>query len=378
MPNRRLLFALAALAALALSPGASLAQEAPPESDPAAVLYRTAQILEAEGELELADALMDYILRRYPESGAAAAIRLGRAASDRRRVEGNGRTELVVWSTLYGLWLGVAVPGMLGADGPEPYGVGLLIGGPVGFGVARKATENVSVTDGQAGIVTWAGSWGTWQGLGWVNVVDFGKECPAGVDPFHCTDEPSEEATLAWMVAGGLAGVAGGVMAARRLDITPGDAALVNLGSAWGTWYGVVAAVLADVENGDAVLATTLIGGNLGAVAGAALARSYPISSSQARLASIIGVVGGLAGAGLDLIIQPENARVMIAIPAVASAIGLGIGASRIDLARSGSEPSEPGGAEWSFGGPLFTSPVRGPNGNYHRALSVTLLTGSF
>lgn len=382
MRTQRLLITIAALLALALTATPSLAQETAGEADPAAVLYRTALLLEAEGEIDLADSLMDYILRRYPDSAAAATIRSQRAAPDRRRGEGNGRTELIVWSTLYGLWLGVAIPGMLGADGTEAYGLGLLLGGPAGFGTAWSATRDTPIGDGQAGIITWAGSWGTWQGFGWAHVLDVGGKCatePLPGEPVdQCSTDPSTEATLGWMVGGGLAGAVGGAVAARRLDISPGDATLVNLGSLWGTWYGFVLTVLADMED-DNGLATTLLAGNVGAGAGALLARAYPVSRSQARIASIIGVAGGLAGAGIDLIIQPDNAKVAIAIPAVTSALALGLAASRIELGGgAGERGAEGGGAEWSLGGPLFTSPVRGPSGDYRTTLSLTLLSGTF
>lgn len=403
MNRPRSLLTAVALAALALSPVSTAAQEPLPESDPATALYRTAQMLESDGEYDLADSLMDYVLRRYPESAAAAAIRTARSASGGRQVEGNGRTELVVWSTLYGLWLGVAIPAMLGAEGSEPYGLGLLVGGPAGFGAAWSATDGVPITDGQAGAITWAGSWGTWQGFGWAHVFDFGHHCPSPVgprdpatgpasdpasDPVSTTDEdsfcgggPSSEALFGSMIAGGLIGGAGGIMAARSLDISPGDATLVNLGSLWGTWYGVALGVIADVE-GDGLLATTLIAGNMGAGAGAALARAYPVSRTQARIASIIGVVGGLAGAGLDLIIQPDNEKVAMAIPAATSAIGLALGVSRIELGGSG-EVLEAGmgglgAADWSLGGPVFATPVRGPDGERRTAVRMTLLSARF
>lgn len=383
MRPHRLPVTIAALLALALVLPAtpSLAQQTPGEADPAAVLYRTVLLLEAEGEIDLADSLMDHILRRYPDSAAAATIRSRRAAPDGRRREGNGRTELIVWSTLYGLWLGVAIPGMLGADGSEAYGLGLLLGGPAGFGTAWRATQDSPITDGQAGIITWAGSWGTWQGFGWAHVLDVGRECetdPLPGQPAQCSTDPSTEATLGWMVGGGLAGAVAGAVAAHRLDISPGDATLVNLGSLWGTWYGFVLTVLADMED-DGGLATTLMAGNIGAGAGALLARAYPVSRSQARIASIIGVAGGLAGAGIDLIVQPDNAKVAIAIPAVTSALALGLAVSGIELGGGARERgSEGGGAEWSLGGPLFTSPVRGPSGGYRTTLSLTLLSGTF
>lgn len=381
MRVRSLLLPIALVLTLGLSSPAVVAQEPLPESDPATELYRTARTLEADGELGLADALMDYILRRYPDSAAASAIRTARAAPGSRSIHEDGRTELVVWSTLYGLWLGVAIPGMLGASGSEPYGLGLLVGGPVGFAAARGATANTPIGAGQAEAITWGGSWGTWQGFGWAHVFDPGQNCPSHTDSgfVYCDPGPSTRAVFGWMVAGGLAGTGAGIAAARGRDIPPGDATLVSLGSLWGTWYGVALGVIAGLED-DALLASTLIGGNLGAGTGALLGRAYPVSRTDARIASIIGVVGGLAGAGIDLIVQPSNEKVAMAIPAVTSAFALGLGASRIRLGRASQDREEAGagGAEWSLGGDIFPLPVRGPNGEYRTALGMTLLSGRF
>ncbi len=350
--------------------------------DPAAELYAAARTLEAEGEIQLAEALKDFVLRRYPESAAARTIRIARSTPGSRQIEGGGRTELIVWSTLYGLWLGVAVPAMLSADGSEAYGLGLLVGGPIGFGAGWSATRATPISDGRASAITWAGSWGTWQGFGWAQVVDPGA---GSCDDFgYCESGPSPETVFGWMIAGGLAGTAGGILATRSLDISPGDASLLNLGSLWGTWYGAALGILGGMEDDD-LMAATLVGGNIGALAGAALARSTPVSRSQARIASIVGVVAGLAGAGVDLIAQPDNEKVAIAIPAVTSAIGLALGAGRAGIGTSsGQDESGSSGRvdgqprDWSLGGPVFTTPVRGPSGGYRTVVGITLVSGRF
>jgi hypothetical protein len=374
--------------ALALAAHAFCSTPAPAQDpgtsrpDPATELLAAARTLEAEGELQLADDLMDFVLRRYPESAAARAIRLARSAPGTRQIENGGRTELIVWSTLYGLWLGVAIPAMLSADGSEAYGLGLLVGGPVGFGAGWSATRRTPISDGRAGAITWAGNWGTWQGFGWAQVLEPGA---GSCDDFgYCEDEPSTESLFGWMIAGGLAGTAGGILATRSLDISAGDAALLSLGSLWGTWYGVAVGIIGGMHD-DKVMAATLVGGNLGALAGAALARSRPVSRTDARIASIIGVVGGLAGAGVDLIARPEDEKVAMAIPAVTSAIGLALGAGRVGIGSRGdrNEAGSSGGVaaqrhDWSLGGPVFTTPVRGPSGEYRTAVGITLLSARF
>jgi hypothetical protein len=81
-----------------------------------------------------------------------------------------------VFATLYGLWLGVAVPTALGADDGEAYGAGLLVGGPLGLFSARAVTRSRSLTEGQVRAISWGGIWGTWQGFGVAEVLDIGED----------------------------------------------------------------------------------------------------------------------------------------------------------------------------------------------------------
>ena len=68
-------------------------------------------------------------------------LRRAARAQDRR-----GDTEFRVWSTLYGLWLGgVAVPMLADARSSESHGVGLLLGGPVGYLAGRVFSRSLSV-----------------------------------------------------------------------------------------------------------------------------------------------------------------------------------------------------------------------------------------
>jgi hypothetical protein len=241
---------------------------------------------------------------------------------------GDGTVELTVWMTLYGAWLGLALPGALGADSAEPYGVGLLAGGPAGFLAGRGLARALELTEGQARAITLGGTWGSWQGFGWREVFDWGVEqrCEAPFGGYeYCYDaEDDFEETFAAMVLGGLAGIAGGALLSGR-DISPGTASVVNYGSLWGTWFGLGTGVLMDLEDDD-LLAATLVGGNAALLATALMAPGWNVSRSRARLVSILGVLGGLGGAGLDLIVQPDDEKVAIAIPLAGSIAGLLIG----------------------------------------------------
>lgn len=317
-------------------------------ADSAAVLIDAARRLAAEGRAEVAQTLYRYVVERY--GGTAAAEEAARLLAG-GGPERDGRVELQVWGTLYGLWLGVGLPLAAGADDPEPYGLGLLLGGPAGFFGSRAYARSRPLSVGQARAITLGGTWGSWQGLGWALVADVGQEerriCPDPQFPEQCfTDQEgdSSEEIAAAVIAGGLVGIVTGAILARK-PISQGVASTVNFGALWGTWFGVAAGVLMDREDDD-LLAATLIGGDVGLLATGLLAPAWDLTRERARLISIAGVLGGLAGAGIDLLVQPDDEKVAIAIPLVGSIAGLALGASTTrDRAAAGGvrDDSSPG-----------------------------------
>lgn len=310
-----------------LVPVGSAAQS---RADSASVLLEAGRRFDDRGRTAIADALFEMILERYGDTPAADDVRQMRALAPGRGTR-TGGVELQVWSTLYGLWLGVAVPSMAGADAAEAYGVGVLAGGPAGFLASRLYTNARPISQGQARAITWGGTWGTLQGLGWGLALDLGAEnetvCPPGVPCYEYRTDEDAEAIIALGVAGGLAGIFIGSRFSNK-PISRGLATTVNLGTLWGSWFGVALAALANVEDGDPLLAAALIGGNAGLAATAALGPRWRLSRNRARLISISGLVGGLAGLGLDLIFQPDDSQVAVAIPLAGSITGLALGAS--------------------------------------------------
>jgi hypothetical protein len=332
-------FALAAVV-----PTPSAAQMSP--ADSAAVLLSTAAAFEAEGRVEVAEALFEFIAEHFGSTpaGLEAQRRLG--ASGEEGLERSGSTELRIWATTYGLWLGVAVPAAFGADGTEPYGVGLLLGGPAGLFAGRAFTRSRPISVGQARAITWGGTWGTWQGLGWAHVLDLGED--QRCDEFgYCYESgnPDEE-RFAAMVVGGLAGVIAGSIIARN-PVPSAVATGANLGSLWGTWFGAASTVLFDIDD-DAAMLTTLLAGNVGLGVGALAASRLNMSRSRVRMVSIGGVVGAVGGLGLDLIIQPDDEKAAIAIPMAGSILGLAIA-----MGTTQDRQVVPGAGE-DFGNALF------------------------
>lgn len=369
------------LACAALLVGAPRVAHAQTAADSAGVLLGVAERLKAEGRTQLSRSILDLILERYGSTPAAA-----RAAQLRDQLRADvsdqsGRSELMVWGTTYGLWLGVAVPAALDANGPEPYGVGLIVGGPAGFLASRAYARSRPLSVGQARAITFGGTWGTLQGLGWAQVFEFGNtfECPAGV---QCTDvegDPSTRAVMASMLVGGLSGIVVGTVLSQK-NITAGTATTVNFGGLWGSWFGGALAAASDAS-GDNVLASTLIGGNLGIIASAIGQKSWQLSRPRARLISISGLAGALAGAGVLLITQPESDRAIL-VPAATSALGLGLGAywtrNYQETGSSGAETRRWGNLETPTIAPRIAERVR--NGRLERVpvLGLTLLQARF
>ncbi len=299
-------------------------------ADSAAVLLEAARRFELERRGEVAGALYEMILQRFGDTPAAATVRSlresGVASMDR-----SGRTELLVWGTTYGFWLGVAAPLIFESESAQAYGLGLLAGGPAGFLAARAYARDRPVTVGQARAITWGGTWGTWQGFGIVEALDIGtslEDCPPGPEPcFEDDDFDGTQELVAGMVIGGLTGIATGALLARK-PITAGTGATVSLGSLWGTGYGASLGYLAGLRDDDLLIAT-LLAGNGALIASAFGQRRWQLTESRARLISIAGAVGALGGLGITLITRMDDPDGAVLLTTLTATGGLVFGALR-------------------------------------------------
>ena len=366
--------ALAAVLALA-APRAATAQAT--RADSAAVLLDAARRLDGEGQRAAAQALLAQLLERWADT--PAGMEAARMIAERPApTEGSGRFRLLAWSTLYGAWLGVAVPAAAGAESPTPYGVGLLLGGPAGLMLANAYARASGPTTGQADAIIFGSQWGTWQGLGWLLAT---TSDGVGRKPFTA------------IVLGGVGGLVAGHLIASRSHPPAGQVSFASHGATWGTWYGIVAAVLADAE-GDGALRTVLVAGDVGLLAGA-LGAPRDVSAGRVWLTSAIGVAGAAAGFGIDLLVKSDNDKLALLIPALTSAAGLVYGwhvTDDLDLRRrpAGAPGSAGAGALLRLGDgrprlgapdvmPAMVKVAQGPRRPVYRpALLVPLLRATF
>ena len=228
---------------------------------------------------------------------------------------------------------------------------------------------------GQARAITWGGTWGALQGMGWAYALELGGG-GENFDGIWINGGPSDQALFASMIVGGAVGLAGGALASRR-DIRPGTSTSAMLGSLWGAWFGVASSMLLDLDHTTA-WGTTAMAGNAGLAAGALTGSRWPLSRSRARLISVGGVMGGVGGLGIMMITQPDSRKLRIGIPLAGSIAGLVAGAvftQGADAEEDATEnPQDAGllpasgallnrsrGGDWSLSVPL-PFPVREPD----------------
>jgi hypothetical protein len=300
-------------------------------ADTAAVLVAAARRLAASGERDIAANLLRYIIRWYGDTPIAQDAARELAAADRARAAGGGRIGFVVTNTLFGAWLGLAVPLAFEADDPTPYGVGLIAGPGLGLLGSLMYTSAYPITSGQTAAYRWSLIWLSWQAYVLQELTGIGADeyCyDDGAGGVYCYDEISAGARFGALVAGGAAGIGAG-LALTRLHLPPGDVALVQDASAWGTAFGAAFSVLLSPDGNpsdDAVFTWMAAAGN-GALAGAIpIARAWQPSVGRVRLITICGVAGGLVGLGLDLIGEVDDEKAAIAIPTLGAAAGLATG----------------------------------------------------
>ncbi len=348
-------------------------------ADSARVLLEAARVLQAKGEAQLASQVLRLLRLRWPDSPAAQEAGTRLAAAPAGPLSGFARTGFVTYHTMLGAWLGVAIPGALGVDGPEPYGVGLLVGAPAGFIGSRAFARKHAITEGQANLITFASEFGMWQAVGWRAQLDIGDNevCYDG----FCFEDSSDRAPFTASIIGAAVGIGVGLAAARP-SVSAGTAALISQGGYWGTWFGLATGVVADFDNGEhGALGAALVGGDLGVLLAIPLSRSWRPSSSRVNLISAGGLAGGLAGLGVSLLFNVSEGKTVTGIVLGGNVLGMvAAGTLTRDRTEEGASIGAPSralltirdGVSWGLPAPMPTMiPLRHPVGGRDRAIGL-------
>ena len=283
----------------------------------AEILYRLALKYASQAQYDISFRLLDDLISSYPKSRGAANA--GQIYDNTKRLwktkkalfskgsllDQSGRTDVLIFSGYYGLWLGIATPVLLKADSPQAYAAGLLLGAPLSLFITHNAIKEANISDGRATMISLGGHLGTWQGIGWAAVADLDANQVVGIGELS-----------------GLAGIAAATILTDKVDFSIGHAGLTSSGLQWGAWFGLVVAMIADQKD-DNVLQNMLIGSDA-VILGTALAtKNVQMSNARVRLINLAGVVGTVLGFGINMMIEVDKGSTAFAIAGLGSVAGL-------------------------------------------------------
>jgi hypothetical protein len=284
------------------------------------------------------------------------------------RSDRGGRAQLVLGTTLYGIWTGIAIDVLGDVDGDRLPVLAPLLGMAAGLAGSLYATRGGDVTAGQAWSIITGLDYGTYNGLLWA----------------AARDARTDKGVVGTALGAGMAGGAVGILVAMQRP-PQGAVEMVRSGGLYGTAAALMGALLfaPDSPSSKAIFTTLATGMDVGLASGAALASQVGISRNRMLLidaGSIAGLGFGLGGAWL-VTGSGGNGRHALGAGGL---VGLGVGmAAAIFLTRGmddrgEAETTTPPAASalaardergrWSFGG--FTLvPVAAPDGGPRRGL---------
>jgi hypothetical protein len=315
----------------------------PMTGDPAAPWAET--VLRLCGEI-----LRDQPLARRPAAGNSADEALAVDTMSRRHEPSpqEGRGRLVLWSSLYGIWLGAAADVLLDVQGSRAVILPPMLGLAAGLGLSLQLTRDVPVTVGQAWTIITGVDYGSVNGALWAAAFDAGSKAVVGT-----------------ALATGFAATAAGLAVADAASPSAGDVELVRSGLLWGGTAGflTVAALSPSGSfdgNGAALGAAAAM--DAGFLVALALARQLEVSRNRVLIIDAAALGGGLAGLGVAWL-SVGNAADDRPVLTGAALVGLVGG---IAVAAYGTRDLDKGGRDVARG----TSPVpalvaRDPDGGW-------------
>jgi len=274
------------LEAIAADPGAGA------DAERAATLARLARDLAARG-------------RFVPFAPPVGAPAPAAPSADR-----GGRAELVLFSTLYGVYAAGATMMMADVENERLIAALLLAGGSAGLGTSLLQTRAGPISSGRADAIDSAAVWAGYNGtlLGVIGDANF--RVAAGIS-----------------LASSAAGLGTAALLTRAQSPRAGTVASANSGGIWGLAAG---AFISSTYPGDgnlkAVLSTILLSADAGLLAGGWLGERYAVSRERALLIDAGAVVGILAGLAVYGIVQPDAREASGALGL--AGLGAGIGAA--------------------------------------------------
>ena len=290
-----------------------------------------------------------------------------------RQVSGGneGRGRMVLWSTAYGIWLGIATDILFEIDGERAVVVAPLLGLGAGLGLSLAATSNYQLTVGEAYTIITGLDYGSFNGALWAGGFDLNSKGVVGAT-----------------VATSIAATSIGVLVANTKSPTAGDIEVVRSGLLWGTIGGflTVATIgpsLTDNISAQSLLKLTALSMDLGFVAGIGFASYFDLSRNRVLIIDTGALAGGLAGGGIAWLIGGSGSEGRGIAGAALAGMLLGIGVAayatrdldtqNVGIAAAPTVPallSRDGAGRWGGGTP---GPVPVFDGTGTRLVGATL-----
>ena len=219
----------------------------------------------------------------------------------------SGRRELLVASTIAGgIYGGGAFATLFSDSDPTFKALASLAGFGVGFAGAYLGVPN-RISVGQSSYLIGASIIGAAEGglLAALIACDNSTETGADGEVDYKIKCPPEAVASTALIAG-IASSLTAAITADRLDLSAGDAALLNSGAMWGS-IGSSLFVLAFDSDGRLWMPLMLAGLNLGTIAGGLLAQRIEASRSHIALIDLSGLGGMIVGVSLVDVIEPGS-----------------------------------------------------------------------
>ncbi len=217
----------------------------------------------------------------------------------------SGRRELLIAATLAGGIYGTgAFLTLYGDDSEILTGLSPFAGFGLGFaGAYFGVPDHISV--GKSSYIIGASLIGAAEGALLAALIACDNSTKTGADgeidyEINCPEEVVASSALIAGIAASLTAAA----TAESLDLSAGDAALVNSGAMWGS-IGSSLFVLAFDSDGRLWTPLILAGMNLGTVAGGLLARRLDLSRGHISLIDLSGLGGMVVGVSLVDVLEP-------------------------------------------------------------------------
>ena len=233
--------------------------------------------------VDTVDRLCGNVLRTpAPATGATGETISERASAN----EGRGR--LVLWSSLYGIWLGIAGDVLTDVNNVQSAVLLPMLGMGLALGTSLVITSHHPVTTGQAWTIITGLDYGSLNGALWGGGLGLSAKGVVGLS-----------------LATGVAASSVAIFVASTQSPKAGDVELVRSSLLWGTTAGLLGAAAFSSSNTSAESAwrTGAIAMDVSLAVGISLANSFDLSRNRVLIIDAGAIGGGLVGLGLAFLV---------------------------------------------------------------------------